>query len=99
MNDMPVLRIARHSADDCSGEHAAMKITQIDPKTLEIPAVFVNHFQMAVIGDAVVRVTFGEQPSPQSRPAHRAALLLSIGDLRQFCQQILNALSVPQGSS
>jgi hypothetical protein len=71
-----------------------MRITPIDEKSLKVPAVFVNHFQMTVLGHSMVRLSLAELATPQSTPVHRVAVLMAIEDARQFCEQILNALSI-----
>jgi hypothetical protein len=75
----------------------AAKTRAFDPKVVAVPAVFVNSFQMTVLGTSVVRLTFGEQANPQSPPVYRTAILLGIEDARQFFQQVVSALSAPQG--
>jgi len=69
----------------------------VDPSPLELPAVFVNCFQLTMLGEKMVRLSLGEQTSPQTSPVYRTAVLLAVEDARQFCQQILTAISPTQG--
>ena len=76
-----------------------MKLVPIDPKAFEIPAVFVNSFQLSVLSHGLVRLTFAERCRSDAKPEYRVAMILGIVDARQFCQEILTALAVPQGRS
>jgi hypothetical protein len=69
----------------------------VDPNPMELPAVFVNCFQLTMLGNSLVRLSLGEQTSAQSTPVYRTAVLLAVDDARQFCQQILTAVSSTQG--
>jgi hypothetical protein len=74
-----------------------LPVQTADPKASELSAVFVNCFQLTMLGDRLVRLSFGEQTSPQLPPVYRTAVLLAAEDARQFCQQILTAISATQG--
>jgi hypothetical protein len=52
---------------------------------------------LTTLGESLVRLSLGEQTSPQSAPVYRTAVLLAVEDARQFCQQILTAIGSTQG--
>ena len=72
-------------------------VQAVEPNPLELPAVFVNCFQLTVLGNSLVRLSLGEQTSAQSPPVYRTSVLLAADDARQFCQQILTAIGTTQG--
>jgi len=63
---------------------------QLDPLALEIPASFVNKFQILVSG-AHVRVAFAEGVSGQANN-YRSAVAMSVSDARDLALAILESL-------
>ncbi|MGQ3300179.1 hypothetical protein [Reyranella sp.] len=74
-----------------------MEITPVNPKSMEAPAVFVNHFQMTVLGGGVVRLSFAEV-APPHEPVFRSTVLLGVEDARMIAQAILTALGTTTGA-
>ena len=64
----------------------------LDIRTLEIPATFVNHAQVARLGQILVRITFGESASPNA-VMHRAAVVMTIDDARSLANVLQKALA------
>lgn len=62
----------------------------IDPLSLEVPAPFVNKFQVLVAGTNV-RVTFAEGFANQPNN-YRSAVMLSAGDARALALAIIESL-------
>jgi len=71
-----------------------MPATPIDPKTLEHPAIFVNHIQATRLGDSLVRLTVGEGNTPTDT-VYRAALLMHIGDVRSLITLLQQLVDLP----
>jgi hypothetical protein len=73
-----------------------MDVAPVNPKSLETPAVFINHFQMTVLGGRVVRLSFGEA-APPHEAVFRSTILVGVEDARQIAQAILTSLGTSEG--
>jgi hypothetical protein len=72
-----------------------MEVAPINPRSMETPAVFINHFQMMVIGGVLVRLSFGEMAP--GGPVYRSTILMGAEDARQIAQAILTSLGTTGG--
>ena len=75
---------------------AVEKNAKIDATALEIPAPFVNKFQILVSGGNV-RVAFAEGFTGQP-DNYRSAVVMSVSDARELAQAISESLPAPRST-
>ena len=63
----------------------------IDPEALDIPAPYVNLFQISSLDGALVRIAFAEALAG-AKGNYRAAVMLPASDARELALTILNVL-------
>jgi hypothetical protein len=69
----------------------ASEDASIDAEALALSAQFVNHVQVTTYGAGLVRLSFGEAPTPNAA-VYRTAIVMTLADARQLLQEVLKVL-------
>lgn len=64
----------------------------VDFASLQLPAVFSNHFQIVKVSASLVRLSFGEAPAPD-QPVYRSAILMTLDDARLLVEGLAHVLT------
>ena len=77
------------------GAEMTVTLEPIDPDAVALPATFVNRFQITLLGELLVRLSFAEALPPGSQ--YRTAIIMTAADAKELAMTILNLTGALEG--